>query len=83
MRVIATVRFYLELPLTTSAVMPPNGSHFFGRRRYIPSLRYAMNSSRLAVTEFRVRSSGYAARREADQGNSERQSPVELQWAGG
>jgi len=50
MRVIATVRFYRELRLTTSALFPPNGSHFFGGRRYILNLRYAMNSRRLAVT---------------------------------
>jgi hypothetical protein len=48
MRVIAIVRFYLELRLTTSAVMPPKGWHFFGKRRYIPSLRHAMNSPRPA-----------------------------------
>jgi hypothetical protein len=48
MRVIGTLRFYLELRLTTSALMPPNRSHFFGRRRYVPNLRHTLNSSRLA-----------------------------------
>jgi hypothetical protein len=83
MRVIATERFYRELRLTTSALMPPERLALLRQAALHPEPppRDEQLAPRV-TTEFRMRSSGNAARRQVNQGNSERQSPVELQWAG-